>query len=216
MSDIDKNSSRKKKRKLKGKLTKQFYLWHWVSSAICLMSMLLFAVTGITLNNAEHISAEPEVLEETTKLPVEIIDQLAKLSIEDREAELPHDVAGNLSKEIGVPLKGKIGEWSEYEIYFELARPGGDAWLLIDRENGEVTYEKTDRGFVSYINDLHQGRNTGKAWSWYIDAFSVACIIFTITGLMLLWVHSRRRPNTWPIIAAGLLLPVIILMIFVH
>lgn len=31
--------------------------WHWVSSALCLAGMLLFAVTGITLNHATDIEA---------------------------------------------------------------------------------------------------------------------------------------------------------------
>ena len=31
--------------------------WHWISSAICLIGMLLFAFTGITLNHAADIAA---------------------------------------------------------------------------------------------------------------------------------------------------------------
>ncbi|MBL8445053.1 MAG: PepSY-associated TM helix domain-containing protein, partial [Zoogloeaceae bacterium] len=31
--------------------------WHWISSAICLFGMFLFAVTGITLNHAGAIEA---------------------------------------------------------------------------------------------------------------------------------------------------------------
>ena len=32
--------------------------WHWISSAICLLGMLLFTITGITLNHASRIEAE--------------------------------------------------------------------------------------------------------------------------------------------------------------
>ena len=35
--------------------------WHWISSAVCLIGMLLFAVTGLTLNHAAKIEAKPEV-----------------------------------------------------------------------------------------------------------------------------------------------------------
>ncbi|MGJ8677390.1 MAG: PepSY-associated TM helix domain-containing protein [Akkermansiaceae bacterium] len=216
MNKVENSSPKEKKRKKKGALTKQFYLWHWVSSAICLASMLLFAITGITLNHAESISVEPDVRKETITLPDALLRELGSLSKEEREAALPKSIAEYGAKELGVPLKGKVAEWSEFEIYLQLRRPGGDAWLLIDRETGELTFEKTNRGFVSYINDLHQGRNTGTAWSWYMDVFSVACVVFTITGLILLWVHSRRRPNTWPIVLAGILLPIIILLLFVH
>ena len=36
--------------------------WHWISSAVCLIAMLLFAVTGITLNHAGAIEAKPQTL----------------------------------------------------------------------------------------------------------------------------------------------------------
>ena len=37
--------------------------WHWISSAICLVAMLLFAITGITLNHSAAIEAKssPEI-----------------------------------------------------------------------------------------------------------------------------------------------------------
>ena len=35
--------------------------WHWLSSALCLAGMLLFAITGITLNHAAQIEAKPTI-----------------------------------------------------------------------------------------------------------------------------------------------------------
>ena len=75
-------------------------------------------------------------------------------------------------------VAGREAEWSKDEVYVALPRPGGDAWLSIDLEGGEVRYERTDRGWISYLNDLHKGRNTGEAWSWFIDIFAVACLVF--------------------------------------
>jgi hypothetical protein len=74
-------------------------------------------------------------------------------------------------------------------------------------EDGQVEYEKTDRGWISYFNDLHKGRNTGAAWSWFIDVFAVACLVFCITGLFLLQMHAGKRPATWPLVALGLVAP---------
>jgi hypothetical protein len=74
-------------------------------------------------------------------------------------------------------------------------------------EDGQVEYEKTDRGWISYFNDLHKGRNTGTAWSWFIDVFTVACLVFCITGLFLLQMHAGKRPATWPLVALGLVAP---------
>ena len=33
----------------------QLYQWHWISSGICLIGMIIFALTGITLNHASQI-----------------------------------------------------------------------------------------------------------------------------------------------------------------
>lgn len=92
-------------------------------------------------------------------------------------------------------LAGRPGEWSDGEVYVAMPRPGGDAWVSIDRTSGAITSERTDRGWVSYLNDLHKGRNAGTAWFWFIDVFAVACIVFTLTGLLLLQMHARHRPR---------------------
>ena len=94
--------------------------------------------------------------------------------------------------------------------------PGGDGWVTIDRSTGETLHEKTTRGWIAYLNDLHKGRNSGAAWSWFIDIFAGACVLFTLTGLFLLQLHARHRSLTWPIVAAGLVVPVLLIIIFIH
>jgi hypothetical protein len=198
--------------------TKQFYVWHWVSSAICLASMLLFAVTGITLNHAGSITAKPVVTETVLTLTA---DHLAALAVGENEEEefkapLPRDVRRWLEDELDASIGGRAVDWSSVDIYIDLPRPGGDGWMSIDRETGEVIHETTSRGFIAYINDLHKGRDTGFEWILFMDIFSVACVLFCLTGLALLFVHAKRRPSTWPVVIAGIVLPVAVLMIFVH
>ena len=107
-------------------------------------------------------------------------------------------------------------EWSEQEVYLSLPRPGGDAWLSIDRTTGAVEYERTSRGWIAYLNDLHKGRNAGAAWRWFIDIFAIACLVFCITGLFLLQMHARQRPSTWPYVVLGLVLPLLLALLFIH
>jgi hypothetical protein len=97
-----------------------------------------------------------------------------------------------------------------------LPRPGGDAWLSIALSSGEVRYERTDRGWVSYLNDLHKGRNTGLAWAIFLDAFAVACVVFCVTGLLLLQLLAGARPSTWPLVGLGVAVPALIAMFFLH
>lgn len=194
---------------------KQLHQWHWISAALSLIGMLLFAITGITLNHAGQIEAEPVVVSRKATLPAPLLADLAKGPAEGKRP-LPVTLEPWLDKTVGADVAGRQGEWTPQEVYVALTRPGGDAWLSIDRQTGAVEHEKTTRGAVSLLNDLHKGRNTGPAWAWFIDAFAAACVIFTLTGLVLLWFHARTRPLTWPLVAAGLAAPIILILLFVH
>jgi hypothetical protein len=140
---------------------------------------------------------------------------LARLKGEDA-APLPDAVAAHLKSALDVDVRSLPAEWSDEDVYVAMPGPGRDAWVSIDRASGAVTSEKTDRGWVSYLNDLHKGRNSGTAWFWFIDIFAGACVVFTITGLLLLQMHARHRPTTWPIVGLGLAIPVIIAIFFIH
>jgi hypothetical protein len=194
---------------------KQLHQWHWISAAVSLVGMLLFAITGFTLNHAGSIEAQPKVVSKKATLPPELIAELASGPTEGKRP-LPIKVETWLDKAVDADIARRVGEWSNAEVYLALARPGGDAWIAIDRETGAVEHEKTTRGGISLLNDLHKGRNTGKAWSWFIDIFAGACVIFTVTGLILLQFHARGRPMTWPLTAAGLAIPLLIIILFVH
>lgn len=195
---------------------RQARTWHWISGAICLLGMLGFAVTGITLNHAADIPAEPVVTERQAQLPEPLLAELAAGPEKDRSDALPPAVAAFVEEALDIGLSGRPAEWSPDEVYVGLPRPGGDAWLSIERESGAVLYERTTRGAIAYLNDLHKGRHTGKAWSWFLDIFSAACIVFCLTGLWLLQIHAGKRPSTWPLVVAGLALPVLLLVFFVH
>jgi hypothetical protein len=193
---------------------KQLHTWHWVSAAVSLVGMMLFAITGITLNHAQSISAEPRVTQGSETLPAPLLALLRTPA--DPAAPLPDKVADHLAGAVKLDAHGKPAEWSEGEVYVALPGPGRDAWVSVDRASGAITSELTDRGWISYFNDLHKGRNSGNAWFWFIDMFAVAGIVFTITGLFLLQLHAKHRPSTWPMVGLGLLIPLVIAIIFIH
>ncbi|AIJ47846.1 PepSY-associated TM helix domain-containing protein [Comamonas testosteroni] len=201
---------------------KKLHEWHWISSAICLIGMLLFAVTGFTLNHAGQIESKPKVESRDAQLPPELLEKLQQaqkqglLAAGKDAVGMPADVDGWLAQQIKVSAKGFAVEWSEDEAYVPMPRPGGDAWLRVDLKEGSVEYEKTDRGWISYLNDLHKGRNTGGAWSLFIDIFAVGCLVFCITGLLILKMHAQRRPMTWPMVGLGLVLPALLVLLLVH
>ncbi|WP_264048555.1 PepSY-associated TM helix domain-containing protein [Methylobacterium flocculans] len=194
---------------------KQLYAWHWVSSGLCLVGMLLFAVTGITLNHAGSFEARPRVESREATLPADLTSQLRALPASGRTA-LPEVVRDWLSAQFGVKLTGREAELTRDEALVSLPRPGGDAFVSLDRATGAVLHERTGRGWISYLNDLHKGRNTGAAWSLFLDVFAGACLVFCLTGLVLLQFHSTRRPATWPVVGLGLLAPLLVLLLFIH
>lgn len=190
--------------------TKQLHQWHWISSALSLVGMLLFAVTGITLNNAARIEAAPMVTRVEAVLPEALLTTLQS------GQPLSPAVRDWLASELDVRADAGKPEWSDDELYVSLPRPGGDAWFSIDRDSGAVEYERTDRGAIAYLNDLHKGRHTGLAWSWFIDLFSAACVVFCLTGLFLLYLHGRHRPATWPVVGAGFVIPLLLALLLIH
>ncbi len=66
MSDGRRIADQKKRRAF---FFRQLYQWHWISSGLCLIGMLLFAFTGITLNHAGQIEAAPKVVMRDGQLP---------------------------------------------------------------------------------------------------------------------------------------------------
>ncbi len=199
-------------KKAKARWLKRFHQWHWISSAVCLVSMVLFSVTGITLNHADAIGATPKVRDIELNLPPALL-----AGLEHRESgPLPAPLRAWLKQESGLAVDQRAAEWSDAEVYLALPRPGGDAWLAIDRADGTVLAEDTDRGWVALFNDLHKGRHAGVVWRWFIDIFAVATLVFAATGLVLMGLHAKRRPATWPVTALGLILPWLLIAFFVH
>ena len=198
----------------RGYWLRTLHQWHWISAAVSLVVLLLFTVTGITLNHASQIEAEPSVSSRNGILPASVLKSLQAVPATD--APLPPGVRRWLDAELGIRIDGRAAEWSDGEVYVSLPRPGGDAWLAIDRDSGDVEYELTTRGAVAWLNDLHKGRNTGPVWRWFIDVFALACLLFALTGLWLLQLHARQRGATWPLVAAGLAVPVVLVILFMH
>ncbi|SNY45827.1 hypothetical protein SAMN06297280_0967 [Arsukibacterium tuosuense] len=187
--------------------------WHWISAAVTLSGMLLFAITGITLNHAADISGTTRVTTVEMAVPAPVLKRLQQLP--EGKVMLPADLHNYLRKQGVTMPPQQSGEWDGIEFYVAMPGPGADAWLAIDTGLAEFTYERTDRGWVAYFNDLHKGRDTGAVWFWFIDIFALVCVVFCITGLILLFRQGPHRPMTWPMVTLGALIPVVIMLVFI-
>lgn len=184
---------------------------------MCLLGLLLFTLTGFTLNHAAQIPANPDTRTAHAVLSHALLTKLQSTAERtDARAPLPPPLRAFLADVFDLRAGMHEAEWSADEIYLSLPRPGGDGWVAIDLATGEVEYEHTTRGWIAYFNDLHKGRNTGPAWRWFIDVFALACLVFSITGLWLLKLHARQRGLTWPMVGLGGLVPLLIALLLIH
>ena len=100
--------------------------------------MAIFALTGITLNHAGQIEAAPKVVMREGQLPQPLIAEPEELvpacqsALTDGGERLAADARW-------ASTFGRDTEWSAQEVYVALPRPGGDAWLSIDRNSGAVS-----------------------------------------------------------------------------
>jgi hypothetical protein len=197
---------------------KSLHQWHWISSAITLVGLLLFSVTGITLNHVAVLDSEPVITNQQAQLPSTLKTELTNLVAQmgDTYPPLPSSLLTWSKQALSVDISRAGAEWSERELYLSMQQPGGDAWMSISLRNGSVKYQNTDRGWIAYLNDLHKGRYTGTAWGWFIDIIATGCLVFSITGLFILYLHAHSRPSTWPLVAMGLLIPVLIALLAIH
>jgi hypothetical protein len=194
-------------------LYRTMHSWHWISAALCLAGLLLFCITGITLNHADAIGAGPQVIKKQLSLP----DALRPALSAGREGDaLPAPLADWIEDEFDIDTEGAGVEWSADELYVSAPGPGRDAWVMLDRASSTAAGEVTDRGWVAYFNDLHKGRNTGLVWKIFIDLVAGACVFFALTGLVLLWIQARQRTSTWPLVSLGVALLVVLMVLFAH
>src|SRR6218665_2437987 len=98
---------------------KQLHQWHWISSAMCLLGMFLFAITGITLNHASQIEAKPTIVRQQAQLPEALTTELRAYAEQHDGAKepLPAKAEEWLKQTFKIQPGGRAAEWSVDEVY---------------------------------------------------------------------------------------------------
>lgn len=187
-------------------------LVRWLHIYLSMVSFALiffFAVTGLTLNHAERFTGKVSTVEVSGALnPAWVRDpdtlKVDKLSVVEYLRKT-HGISAAMSdfriddEQVGVSFKG----------------PGFAADAFVDRATGKYQLTKTSAGFIGLINDLHKGRDTGHAWSVFIDVAAVLLSVVSLTGLLLLLFLKKRRASGLWIAAAGLALASLVYLIWI-
>lgn len=159
---------------------------HVYLSLALLLVLVFFALTGITLNHAARLSAEPEVSSQQ-------LDTLPDLprDADDRIIASPQ-LARFARDTFGVRLEHADLRYEDEFLIIDYQAPGRAVLLEVDQELNEVFAESTDFGVVALLNDLHKGRHVDLLWSWLIDLSGVLLVVFSLAGLVLLLPNKRR------------------------
>lgn len=162
----------------------QWTRWlHIYLSMVSFVILFFFAVTGLTLNHQQWFAKQQKTVQykgqidqnwlRGTPAKFEIVEYLRS----------HHRISGGVNE-----FRVEDGQAS---VSFK--GPGYEANVFIDRETGRYDITETRMGTAAVLNDLHKGRDSGKGWSWLIDASAVFMTFVSLSGIVLLLFLQKRR-----------------------
>lgn len=164
--------------------------------------VVIYALSGILMNHSKdinpHYSAKRMILQNAVK-------------------DTPKTKTAVGEQEI-VELLKRIGEEDNYTKHYypddhtvRVFLKGGSS-LEVDLNTGTAIYDQLrKRPLLSDFVRLHY--NPNKWWTYFSDAFAIALIVITITGLCI----SKGKKGLWGIggieLLAGILVPILFLLL---
>jgi len=145
--------------------------------------VLLFAITGLTLNHQDFGFGEPKIEMSSIDIPASVVDHATRESM-----------GTYLRSTLGVrsPLTDYRDDPSQIQVTF--AAPGHRTLVTIDRAARKGDVEIETRGLLGRLDDLHKGFDSGRTWYWVIDFSAILLTISSLTGMVtLLSLRARRR-----------------------
>ncbi|MCC6540133.1 MAG: PepSY-associated TM helix domain-containing protein [Bryobacterales bacterium] len=156
--------------------------------------VFFFAATGLTLNHADWFSAH----QRTVQLRGTMDPRWLRAAGEQRLHVVEHLRGAH-------QVRGALSDFrpDDTQLSVSFKGPGYTADAIIDRASGRYELTETRLGLGAVMNDLHKGRDTGRAWAWLIDISAVVMCFVSLTGLVLLFYLSKRRLPGLLVAAAG-------------
>ena len=165
--------------------------------------VLFFSGTGIFLNHpAWTLGIAPKTVEARGKLDPawvsgKTVDWL-------RVAEFVRAKHG---------LKGMAGEnqADEREASLRFAAPAYTADVFVQRATGEYEIKAEGQGALAVLNDLHRGKDSGRAWSWAIDLSGAILVLISCTGVGMVFFLKKVKLKALLVVAAGVVLTIVLM-----
>jgi hypothetical protein len=182
---------------------------HIYLSMVSFAILFFFAVTGITLNHQDWFSGVARTIQVRGK-----VDQKWVKTV-DPKAVAKLELVEFLRNRHGVKSALSDFRVDDSQIAVSFKGPGYSADAFVERESGSYELTETRQGFVAVLNDLHKGRDTGKAWAWIIDVSAALMTLVSLTGLVLIFFLQKRRLSGLLAVGIGALLCLLVYWIWV-
>jgi hypothetical protein len=183
---------------------RQCRLWHGWLSAFAFLALMFFSVTGLLLNH-------PEWFGDTTA-PVESHAQLNPAALKGKTAA---DLGGLLSSAAlvhGIYASGDIDE-DLAQLRFEGVT--GDTSVTLDLTSGKADIAWRKATALTVLNDLHRGKNAGKAWKWLIDLSAGLFLVLSLVGYVLFFSMRHRLATVLALTFGSAALLALLFLLFV-
>ena len=179
-------------------------LVHIYVSMVGFTLVLLFAITGLTLNHQNFGLSNPDITTKTISLPAKLLES------PDQAA-----VSSYLQETLGVrsPVTDYREDESEIQVIF--AAPGKRTLVTINRSERTGEVEAENRGILGRLDDLHKGFDAGTAWYWIIDFSAILLTVSSLTGMVTLFSLRTRRKSGFIVGAIGVVTVVAIYLVCV-
>ena len=165
---------------------------HIYLSLFAFATMLLFSLTGLTLNHPDWFTAGTAV---TTDLTGTVDPALLGAADEDPDGRLVDREGLAAALAATGAIRGSLADVraDDRECTLTWKGPGYAADAVVERRTGRYTLAVTRHGAVAVLNDLHKGRDTGAVWSLVIDVTALLLTLVALTGFGLIFFIRRRR-----------------------
>jgi len=160
---------------------------------------VMYAISGIAVNHVDDWN--PNYLVEIQSREIGSLEEIPRESL-----------AGEVLSRMGISAKVRatapISE-KEFRIFLK------DRTLSVNPKEGRVLDEQIHRRpFFFHLNYLHLNHAKG-LWTWYADIYALGLLILALTGIFIIPGKKGLKGRGRALLLAGLVIPVIILLIAV-
>lgn len=178
---------------------------HIYLTMLGLFVMLLFGITGFTVNHEDWFGATtPHLTETDGQTPLELIAKNDPLHIVEHLRTT-------------FKIHGAMTSFDALEDSLSIGfKEPGQVWEVeIEKSTGKTSVHSEAFNFVAMINNLHRGRYSGPSWKWVIDISAILIVIACFTGVVLWMVLPKRRKLGLAAMLGGTIVTVAVYIWFV-